>query len=83
MVARTTCLMILFQFLEAKEMTPGEVLIQQQLAYEALAASSRAKDMSLLDKPVLPVSQEEEVSSSDLNVPKKKKLSVREMVRSQ
>ena len=32
------------QYEEAHVMTPSEVLVQQQLAYEALAASSRLKE---------------------------------------
>ena len=61
-------------------MTASEVLLQQQLAYEALAASSRTKS----DQPQPSTVTEQRTSVLDdehaVKEPKKRTLSVREMV---
>lgn len=68
-------------------MTPGEVLIQQQLAYEALAALNRTVSDSLHqpDKPVTVAMDTEVAGTGSEEVGGKgrgkKRLSVREMVR--
>lgn len=65
-------------------MTPAEVLMQQQLAYEALSASSRVVPDPPLAESKLPAAGSQ--GSSDVseggNVKEKRKLSIREMVRS-
>lgn len=74
------CDALCVQYQEAEVMTPAEVLIQQQLAYEAVSLSTRAPPTDPAAMPTDPASPQESKVTSAGKRSGKKVLSVREMV---